>query len=47
MLFHDRGLLRPRPAEGETFFIIRQDWLDNVGMEVPTNTDEIQMSYMK
>ncbi|GIN70552.1 putative ABC transporter peptide-binding protein YtcQ [Bacillus sp. J14TS2] len=32
---------RPRPAEGETFFIIRKDWLDRVDMEVPTNTDEL------
>jgi putative aldouronate transport system substrate-binding protein len=32
---------RPRPTEGETFFIFRKDWLDNTGLKVPTTTDEL------
>lgn len=35
------GIPRPRPSEGETFFIIRKDWLDNLGLEVPETTDEL------
>ncbi|MFC0472161.1 extracellular solute-binding protein [Halalkalibacter kiskunsagensis] len=35
------GIPRPRPSEGETFFIIRKDWLDNVGLEMPTTSDEL------
>ncbi|MEK3888771.1 extracellular solute-binding protein [Bacillus sp. FSL K6-3431] len=37
------GIPRPRPTEGETFFILRKDWLDNVGLEVPTTSDELYM----
>ncbi|MCJ7841307.1 extracellular solute-binding protein [Lederbergia sp. NSJ-179] len=32
---------RPRPTEGEGFFIIRQDWLENVGMKEPTTSEEL------
>ena len=32
---------RPRPAEGESFFIIRKDWLDKLGLEVPTTSEEL------
>jgi putative aldouronate transport system substrate-binding protein len=32
---------RPRPTEGDTFFIFRKDWLDNVGLKVPSTTDEL------
>lgn len=36
---------RPRPTEGDTFFIFRKDWLDNLGMKVPTTTDELYQVY--
>ncbi|WP_163536169.1 extracellular solute-binding protein [Gracilibacillus sp. YIM 98692] len=32
---------RPRPSEGDSFFIVRKDWLDNVGLEEPTTTEEL------
>jgi putative aldouronate transport system substrate-binding protein len=32
---------RPRPAEADSFFVLRKDWLDKVGMKVPTTTDEL------
>ncbi|WP_240479989.1 extracellular solute-binding protein [Paenibacillus fonticola] len=32
---------RPRPSEGETFFVLRKDWLDNVGLEMPTTAEEL------
>lgn len=35
------GIPRPRPTEGDTFFVLRQDWLDNVGLEMPTNSEEL------
>jgi putative aldouronate transport system substrate-binding protein len=35
------GIPRPRPSEADNFFIIRKDWLDNLGMKVPTTTDEL------
>lgn len=35
------GIPRPRPAEADTFLIIRADWLENLGLEVPTTTDEL------
>lgn len=35
------GVPRPRPSEGDTFLIIRKDWLDNVGMEPPTTSEEL------
>ncbi|GGG25531.1 extracellular solute-binding protein [Paenibacillus abyssi] len=35
------GVPRPRPSEGEGFFILRKDWLDNVGLEPPTTSDEL------
>lgn len=35
------GIPRPRPTEGETFFMFRKDWLDNVGLGVPTTIDEL------
>lgn len=36
------GVPRPRSVDGESFFIIRKDWLDNLGLEVPTTTDELK-----
>lgn len=36
---------RPRPTEGDTFFLFRKDWLDNLGMNVPTTTDELYQVY--
>lgn len=35
------GIPRPRPSEGDSFFMIRKDWLDNLGLKVPTTTDEL------
>lgn len=35
------GIPRPRPAEGESFFVVRQDWLDNLGLKAPTTTEEL------
>jgi putative aldouronate transport system substrate-binding protein len=35
------GIPRPRPSEGDPFFIIRKDWLDRVGLQIPTTTDEL------
>ncbi|MFD1955154.1 extracellular solute-binding protein [Paenibacillus thailandensis] len=35
------GIPRPRPVTGESFFIIRKDWLDKLGLEVPDTTDEL------
>lgn len=35
------GIPRPRPSEGDSFFVIRKDWLDKLGMKVPANTDEL------
>jgi len=35
------GIPRPRPAEADRFFIIRKDWLDNLGLKPPTTTDEL------
>lgn len=35
------GIPRPRPSEGEQFLIVRKDWLDNLGLKVPTTTDEL------
>ncbi|MCS7464634.1 extracellular solute-binding protein [Paenibacillus doosanensis] len=32
---------RPRPSEADSFFIIRKDWLDALGMKPPTTTDEL------
>ncbi|WP_248924242.1 extracellular solute-binding protein [Paenibacillus hamazuiensis] len=32
---------RPRPTEGDTYFIFRKDWMDNLGLKVPTTTDEL------
>ncbi|WP_066195789.1 extracellular solute-binding protein [Gracilibacillus timonensis] len=32
---------RPRPSESDWFFIFRKDWLENVGLEVPTTVDEL------
>ncbi|WP_084821915.1 extracellular solute-binding protein [Bacillus sp. SA1-12] len=32
---------RPRPTDGEAFFILRKDWLDKVGLDVPTTSDEL------
>lgn len=29
------GIPRPRPSEGETFFILRKDWLDQLQLKVP------------
>ncbi|UUZ84508.1 extracellular solute-binding protein [Paenibacillus sp. P26] len=35
------GVPRPRPSEGDPFFIIRKDWLDKLGLKPPTTTDEL------
>lgn len=35
------GVPRPRDVEGETFLILRQDWLDNLGLQVPKTSDEL------
>ncbi|MDO3411872.1 extracellular solute-binding protein [Saccharibacillus sp. CPCC 101409] len=35
------GIPRPRPVDDISFFIIRKDWLDNLGLEPPTTTDEL------
>ncbi|MGN8644869.1 extracellular solute-binding protein [Gracilibacillus sp. HCP3S3_G5_1] len=35
------GIPRPRPSEGETFFSLRKDWLDNVGLDIPETSDEL------
>lgn len=35
------GIPRPRPSEADTFFILRKDWLDNVGLPMPTTSDEL------
>lgn len=32
---------RPRPTEGDTYFMFRKDWLDNLGLELPSTTDEL------
>ncbi|TVY08922.1 extracellular solute-binding protein [Paenibacillus cremeus] len=32
---------RPRPSEADSFFIVRKDWLDALGMKPPTTTDEL------
>ncbi|MDF2725708.1 MAG: extracellular solute-binding protein family 1, partial [Paenibacillus sp.] len=32
---------RPRPAEADSFFVIRKDWLDKLSLKVPTTTDEL------
>ncbi len=31
---------RPRPSEADAFYVIRKDWLDNLGLKVPTTTEE-------
>ncbi|WP_168118794.1 extracellular solute-binding protein [Paenibacillus sp. HB172176] len=35
------GVPRPRALEGATFYVIRQDWLDNLGLAMPTNQEEL------
>ncbi|MGG4035946.1 extracellular solute-binding protein [Paenibacillus cisolokensis] len=35
------GVPRPRPAEGEAFFVFRKDWLDNLGLDAPQTADEL------
>jgi putative aldouronate transport system substrate-binding protein len=35
------GIPRPRPSEADAFFIVRKDWLDKLGLQVPTTTDEL------
>lgn len=35
------GLPRPRPSEGEGFFVVRKDWLDKLGLKEPTTPDEL------
>ncbi|MEI7025145.1 extracellular solute-binding protein [Paenibacillus sp. y28] len=32
---------RPRPSEADSFFIVRKDWLDNLGLKPPTTVDEL------
>ncbi|MBW4082640.1 extracellular solute-binding protein [Paenibacillus sp. S150] len=35
------GIPRPRPVTGESFFIIRKDWLDKLGLAVPETTEQL------
>jgi putative aldouronate transport system substrate-binding protein len=35
------GIPRPRSTDGESFFIIRKDWLDKLGLKPPATTDEL------
>lgn len=35
------GIPRPRPSEADSFFIIRKDWLDALGLQVPTTAEEL------
>ncbi|HZG86645.1 extracellular solute-binding protein [Paenibacillus sp.] len=35
------GVPRPRPSEGDIFFVLRKDWLDNVGLQPPTTIEEL------
>lgn len=35
------GVPRPRSTEGASFFLIRQDWLDTLGLDMPTTSDEL------
>lgn len=35
------GVPRPRPVEGEAFYIIRKDWLENVGLPEPTTPEQL------
>jgi len=35
------GIPRPRPVTGDSFFIIRKDWLDKLNLKVPETTDEL------
>ncbi len=35
------GIPRPRPSEGETFFILRKDWLDQLQLKVPETSEEL------
>lgn len=32
---------RPRPSESDWFFVLRNDWLDNLGLEMPTTDEEL------
>lgn len=35
------GVPRPRGLEGARYFVLRKDWLDKLGLSVPTTTDEL------
>ncbi|HEX7058198.1 MAG TPA: extracellular solute-binding protein [Bacilli bacterium] len=35
------GIPRPRPSEGDAFFVVRKDWLDQAGLKIPTTSDEL------
>lgn len=35
------GIPRPRDPDDVSFFILRKDWLDELGLSVPTTTDEL------
>jgi putative aldouronate transport system substrate-binding protein len=35
------GVPRPRPIEGETWLSIRSDWLDQLGLKMPSTTEEL------
>jgi putative aldouronate transport system substrate-binding protein len=35
------GIPRPRPSEADSFFIVRKDWLDSMGLQPPKTTDEL------
>jgi putative aldouronate transport system substrate-binding protein len=38
---HQYGLPEPPPLPKREGFVIRKDWLDNLGLEVPTTTEEL------
>ncbi len=35
------GVPRPRPSEGESYFVIRKDWLDKLQLKEPTTMEEL------
>lgn len=35
------GIPRPRSVDGDSFFILRKDWLDNLGLAEPKTADEL------
>jgi putative aldouronate transport system substrate-binding protein len=35
------GIPRPRGSEGARYFVVRKDWVDKLGLKMPTTTDEL------